>query len=404
MPTLTYLGIEVLRLPFLRDTSLGHEVLHNWWGNGVRVADGGGNWAEGLTTFMADHAYRERASPEAARELRLGWLRDFAALDRGADRPLAGFIARTHGASQVIGYHKSAMLFLMLRDAIGTDAFDRGLRAFWSAHAGHGASWQDLQAAFGQASGQDLGGFFAQWLERPGAPQVRLESARLRPDSEGWIAEVALTQDAPPWRLRVPVALEFADGTTTTHWLDLQEVRGRHALTTRARPVGVVLDPDARVFRRLLPEEAPPILRQAMLDPRTAVVLVGAESTGVELARRLLEHAPAPRPATLSPPVEPLLVIGLGQEVERYLTRHGLPGRPQEVAVEPGRATAQVWTVGRPGAGPLAVVSARDATALAGLLRPLPHHGRQSWLVFEGATAIARGTWPSRPQQLELSR
>jgi hypothetical protein len=37
MPTLTYLGAEVLRLPFIRKTSLGHEVLHNWWGNGVYV-------------------------------------------------------------------------------------------------------------------------------------------------------------------------------------------------------------------------------------------------------------------------------------------------------------------------------------------------------------------------------
>ena len=31
MPTLTYLGEAVIRLPFIRKTSLGHEVLHNWW-------------------------------------------------------------------------------------------------------------------------------------------------------------------------------------------------------------------------------------------------------------------------------------------------------------------------------------------------------------------------------------
>jgi aminopeptidase N len=121
MPTLTYLGVEVLRLPFIRDTSLGHEVLHNWWGNGVRPDYARGNWSEGLTTFMADYAYREQAGAEAAREMRLAWLRDFAALGSAADRPLASFSSRTHGAEQVVGYHKAAMVFLMLRDAIGTE-------------------------------------------------------------------------------------------------------------------------------------------------------------------------------------------------------------------------------------------------------------------------------------------
>jgi aminopeptidase N len=67
MPTLTYLGADVLKLPFIRATSLGHEVLHNWWGNGVQVDYASGNWAEGLTTFMADYAYKERESEEAAR-------------------------------------------------------------------------------------------------------------------------------------------------------------------------------------------------------------------------------------------------------------------------------------------------------------------------------------------------
>ncbi|MDQ3186073.1 MAG: M1 family peptidase, partial [Pseudomonadota bacterium] len=131
MPTLTYLGIEVLRLPFIRSTSLGHEVLHNWWGNGVYPDYAQGNWSEGLTTFMADYAYKERESPEAAREMRRGWLRDFAALSPGQDAPLTTFTSRTHGASQIVGYNKAAMMFLMLRDLLGREAFDHALQAFW---------------------------------------------------------------------------------------------------------------------------------------------------------------------------------------------------------------------------------------------------------------------------------
>ena len=56
LPTFTLLGRQVLRLPFIRETSLGHEILHSWFGNSVEVAIDQGNWCEGLTTFLADHA------------------------------------------------------------------------------------------------------------------------------------------------------------------------------------------------------------------------------------------------------------------------------------------------------------------------------------------------------------
>ena len=82
MPSFTYLGIEVLRLPFIRTTSLGHEVLHNWWGNGIVADHASGNWAEGLTTYMADHELAARRDREQGAEMRVGWLRDYAALPR----------------------------------------------------------------------------------------------------------------------------------------------------------------------------------------------------------------------------------------------------------------------------------------------------------------------------------
>jgi hypothetical protein len=402
MPTLTYLGVEVLRLPFIRDTSLGHEVLHNWWGNGVRPDYARGNWSEGLTTFMADYAYREQAGAEAAREMRLAWLRDFDALGSAADRPLASFSSRTHGAEQVVGYHKAAMVFLMLRDAIGTDAFDRALRAFWREHHGGTASWDDLRTAFEVASKRDLGPYFAQWLVRAGAPSLRLASASVVRDGTRWRVDVELTQSAPAYRLRVPLALGFDGGTEETRWVDFEGERARFTLVADRRPQAIALDPQARVFRRLAPGEAPPILRQAILDPTTVTVLEGTSTTGESLARRLAEHPLRLHPMTAAPPTQPMLLVGLAPEVDRYLARHNLPRRPPELDAAAGTATAWVWTTERRGGTPLTVVAARDEAALAALARPLPHYGRQSWLVFNGPTAIARGVWPSRPQRIAL--
>ena len=37
MPSFTLLGSRVIRLPFILHTSLPHEIVHNWWGNGVYI-------------------------------------------------------------------------------------------------------------------------------------------------------------------------------------------------------------------------------------------------------------------------------------------------------------------------------------------------------------------------------
>ena len=151
-PGMTYLGSQVLRLPFIPDTSLGHEVLHSWWGEGVGVDARDGNWAEGLTTFMADYTYTEQRGAQAAREQRLSWLREFAILPAAEDHPLDTFRGRMHTVSQATGYHKAAFVFVMLRDQIGSDAFAIGVRRFWQSHRLSVASWNDLEAAFSSAA------------------------------------------------------------------------------------------------------------------------------------------------------------------------------------------------------------------------------------------------------------
>jgi hypothetical protein len=82
-PSFTLLGSRVLRLPFIPDTSLRHEVAHCWWGNGVLVDATGGNWCEGLTTYVADYLSKEEHSFEEARGYRLRALETYALLAAG---------------------------------------------------------------------------------------------------------------------------------------------------------------------------------------------------------------------------------------------------------------------------------------------------------------------------------
>ncbi len=401
MPTLTYLGIDVLRLPFIRATSLGHEVLHNWWGNGVYPDYRRGNWSESLTTFMADYAYRERESEEAARTMRLTWLREYAAMPPDQDMPLARFTARDHGASQIVGYHKGAMLFFMLRERIGAEAFDAGIRRFWRDERFRVASWDDLRKAFEAASGQPLRGFFDEWLLRTGVPKLRIADARSVPAGRRWRIEVTLEQGTPAYRLSVPLLVRSA-GNDTVHRVDLSRERQRFTLESDAEPSAVVLDPDQRVLRALSPDEAPPILREAMLAEHPQLVVLGDESirrAGGQLAARLFENEPALRRPEDRPGGEAVLVAGVHAEVERWLQQQQLPPRPSNLSAN--RYTSQVWTL-RANGGTILIVSVADPQALAALAAPLPHYGQQSFLVFEGARMVHSGVWPANPQAWPL--
>ena len=173
-PTLAYVNQGILPLPFMQERSLAHEVLHAWWGNAVAVDYERGNWSEALTTFMADYALAEESGEAAAREMRRRWLADFAMLPADQARPVKDFVARSHTASQVIGYNKGAMLFLMLRDEIGSEAFRAGIQRFWMNRQFRVASWSDLQDAFEGTAARPLDAFFRQWLERRDAPQLML--------------------------------------------------------------------------------------------------------------------------------------------------------------------------------------------------------------------------------------
>lgn len=402
MPTLTYLGIDVLKLPFIRDTSLGHEVLHNWWGNGVYPDYQSGNWSEGLTTFMADYAYKEQESDIAARDMRLDWLRDFAALQPGQDQPLTAFTSRTHGASKIVGYNKAAMLFFMLRDQLGEALFQRGLQGLWTTRRFKTASWQDIRNMFEIVSGQSLEPFFSQWLNRSGAPAISIASASTNTSDTGHALTITLHQSTPVYQLRVPVAIETTQDTQI-HWLDLQQEQQTFILQLNEKPQSIALDPDLHLFRQLAPGEAPPILREAMVNAATQTVLLSSQAEvraiAKTLAGKLQDRTPqiiaADEPLTKAP----TLIIGLHAEIDAWLTARQLPAKPEQIN---DKGTAQIWTVVQDNGASLAIISAQDAIALEALIRPLPHYGRQSYIAFDGRQIINKGIWPFQAAQVAI--
>jgi len=407
MPTLTYIGAEVLKLPFIRATSLGHEVLHNWWGNGVHPDYASGNWSEGLTTFMADYAYKELESPAAARDMRLAWMRDLASIPPEARISLAQFRSRTHGAEAAAGYGKSAMVFFMLRDLLGKDVFERALRAFWEQHRFRTATWRDLQRAFEQAHGRPLQAFFDQWLLRADAPRLALGDASAAAANGRYQLNATVAQQGKPYALSVPLLIAAGE-RSETHVVAIDQARNEVKLQTALKPEAVKLDPDLRIWRELQARELPPILRLWIVAAAPRYIVASADARvqeqAAKLARRLFETAPQRiTEPDLHERRDPVLIVGLAAEVKALLARLKLPARP---AVLPSAAAAAVWTVPEVPAGmpPVAVVEARDASALEGLMKPLPHYGAQSYLGYDEGRVTTRGVWPVRSPAIPVTQ
>ncbi|MEM9442170.1 MAG: M1 family aminopeptidase [Pseudomonadota bacterium] len=394
-PGATYISSQILHMPFMLTRSLAHEILHNWWANGVFVDYSKGNWAEGLTTFMADYGLAEAEGIDSAWQMRLGWLRDYAALPEERDRPITAFRSKGHDADQVIGYNKVAMVFHMLRNQIGDEAFGAGLKHFWEAHRFRTASWSDLQKSFEDSSSLSLEQFFRPWLTKSGAPALSLDKATLSEQNGSFRLDLELTSDSVDYDMQVPIQIETASGNTERR-VRIADGKGKASLDFDEKPLSIGVDQRHDIFRQLAADEAPPILRDVTLDADTLTVIAvngsdDIEAVAKELATRTLDTgiqlAGRDNDAIAN---SPLMLVGLTEELRPILAKAGINSVPNTLA---GRGTARSWVASREGAPPALIVEANDGDALAALLRPLPHYGRQSYLVFDGRRVTDKGVW-----------
>lgn len=406
MPSFTLLGPRVIRLPFIIDSAYPHEVLHNWWGNGVYVDAAQGNWSEGLTAYLADHLLKEQAG--AGAEYRRDQLQAYAAyVSEARDFPLARFLGRHSGASQAVGYGKGLMLFHMLRLELGDEVFLAGLRRFYRERRFRFAGFDALRAAFEAESGRTLAPFFEQWTGRTGAPALAIAQARFAPDALALTLEQ--TQAEAPFRLVVPVVVGLADGRTLTHTVAMDGRSAAVELPLPAAPVCVAVDPQFDVFRRLLPGELPAALNRVLGSERLLILLpAAADAPRREAYRRLAQAWADGQPGieiredealAQLPADRPVLLLGWQNRHRGVVTPDSDDGVDLEGRRWP-RARHGFVITARDGA--LAWLAADDPAAIAALARKVPHYGKYSYLVFAGPGGENRlkGQWAANDSPL----
>jgi len=432
MPSFTLLGRRVIRFPFILHSSYPHEILHNWWGNGVYVDPSDGNWCEGLTAYLADHLLRERAGTDAA--YRRATLQKYASyVARERDFAIKEFRARHDQASQAIGYGKTLMVFHMLRRRLGDTIFLAALRTFYDDNHFRYANFDDLRRAFERAGGGDLEHFFTQWVKRKGAPALAVRAVDLKRDASGGYrvtGSLRQLQDEAPYALSVPLALTVAENPKTIGFeVELTDREQPFELRSDAAPLRLDVDPAFDVFRRLDPQELPPSLGQAFGTKQATFVLPRDDGTEAYAAWRDLATAWSRYYETADvleeedtielPRDRGVWILGWNNRLRNLVTgalpaihtsaqpttlllnAHGrefrLAASEHSVALVASRA-AEALTP------PRVWVASDHPAAIRGLARKLPHYGKYSYVVFEGPQPnnLLKGQWPVRQSPLTV--
>jgi len=419
MPSFTLLGSEVIRFPFILHSSYPHEILHNWWGNSVYVDYQSGNWCEGLTTYLADHLIAEQRGQGA--EYRRDTLQKYADyVAKEKDMPLRDFRARYSSASQAIGYGKSMLLFHMLRRELGDDAFGRALRTLYTEHKFKRASFDDLRRVFEQVAGKSFEVQFKQWLDRPGAPELRIANARVQQKGNRWVlaARIEQVQPGAAYLLQLPIAVLLeGDPKPMRQQIAMDKQVVDFQLVFERRPLRLDVDPDFDLFRRLDASETPPALSALFGADRLIYVLPAKAPAEVRDAYRALVTSWNKDPAIQAELVDDSALEKLPTDRAIWLLGWDNRFRPAvETALKPvgarvdarsarfegselQRGQHSVIAVVRGSAGrqqTIGWLATDNVKALPGLGRKLPHYGKYGFLAFEGdePANIAKGAWP----------
>lgn len=416
MASFTLLGSRVLRLPFIPFTSLPHEIVHNWLGNGIWVRPGSGNWSEGLTAYLSDYA--QKTDPQQQLDYRRKALQRYSnyALAKG-DMSLSNFTARHDRRTQAIGYDKSQMLFHMVAQALGEKVFQQSLQRLWQEHAFSTMSFAQLLSVL-TADQPALFERLVPWLRTEQVPSLEIVAVK-RDRASRMTLELA---DGNQTGLAMPFALHWQDGdgnTLEVQHLWLESSQQAFTLSVPARAQGFVIDPQLHSLRYLSAAEQAASLNALFARP-SWLVLPNAGSASerkawLEFALTLRRRFPQLQIVTDAEPLPANAsrwVLGrdnaLYEATRKAVSRDTFAWRERGLydgqQLHPWEDVVAVSSVLDGEGGAQALVVAPTMEAIETLAHRLPHYGSYGHLLFTADSGAELMKMSLPPKQGPLER
>ncbi|WP_415238458.1 ChaN family lipoprotein [Seleniivibrio woodruffii] len=285
--SLTFISEKIIPMPFLTRTSLGHELLHQWLGVAVDTKDG--NWAEALTTYLADRLYEEKDGKgvEYRKAAIINVMQNARQKEEGT--ALKDFSYNRDKASQAVGYSKGMMVFSMLDDMLGDD-FNKGLKRLYSKFKYKKADWNDVRKVFEDVSDRKLDKYFDGWLNETAIADFDAKDVSFKAVQDGYETSFTLKNkyENLNYPLEIVVKTEKTD-TVYTKYIDAKEVN--LSIKTKERPIELVIDPNYKTARILDRTELYPALYALWSKYPKAVFVSEKNKTKYASVLKMIDNA-----------------------------------------------------------------------------------------------------------------
>jgi len=228
------------------ESLLAHEIAHQWFGDAVTETDWRHLWlSEGFATYFTllymEHTYGTdtlKASLKADREKIIGF-------SKKRKTPVVDTTVHSNYMQllNANSYERGGWVLHMLRRKIGDESFWAGIRQYFKDYNGRNAGTDDFRIEMEKASGQDLKGFFTQWLYTAAMPELQVN---LSYNESTHVVKMEVIQ-------KQATLFEFPLEYTLDKTKPLQKLMIKDKVTTvmipaATRPAGIWLDPDTNLL------------------------------------------------------------------------------------------------------------------------------------------------------------
>ncbi len=225
---------------------IAHEIAHQWFGNSITEKDWDDVWlSEGFATYFT-LLYTEHYEGRDAFVSGLRLSRDQIFKMEKSTPEVAVLHRNLDDMKRVLNrliYQKGGWTLHMLRSLMGAEKFWPGIRTYYAMYRNGSASTADFQRVMEEASGQQLGWFFEQWLARAGSPAV---DATWRWDAASKKVILEMTQNQNGAAFRLPMEISMGDGRIEK--IELTQKHHAFEFPANEEPRSMTLDPNTWVL------------------------------------------------------------------------------------------------------------------------------------------------------------